>query len=300
MNLEDLQRKLEEPNASTYAALDKLYLPLDQEHVRRTRNIRLIPGEDSRRGGKYSYAEWAHVIGIFQTLIFLHLERKQNNRIFDVGCGTGLLAIASEPFLAPSGKYIGIDVKKEDVNFCSSHYPKSTFEFVHFDVANAVYAPAQNDVKARWPIENENLDMVTALPVWTHLNEDDALFYFKEIQRVLKPNGKAIVTFFYLDEVYRASLGARSSKKGRFNMTAQDKWVFDQPVYGSEKWFHPQWAKVPENAVGVNNAGMELLTSSSGMKLIEHHQGNWKEVPGAFFQDVLIFQKASESCSFLG
>jgi predicted SAM-dependent methyltransferase len=65
--------------------------------------------------------------------------------------------------------------------------------------------------------------LVTALSVWTHLNEADARFYFKEISRVLKPDGKAIVTFFLLDEQY---------------------------------------------------------------------PGNWKETPGAFFQDVLIFAKA--------
>jgi len=31
--------------------------------------------------------------------MYVHLEKKENNVILDVGCGTGLLAIASEPFL---------------------------------------------------------------------------------------------------------------------------------------------------------------------------------------------------------
>jgi hypothetical protein len=57
-------------------------------------------------------------------------------------------------------------------------------------------------------------------------------------------------------------------------------------------WFHPKWAQVPESAIGVNEAGLDRLTATSGMKLIEHYQGNWKEVPGVFFQDALIFQKA--------
>ena len=34
----------------------------------------------------------------------------------------------------------------------------------------------------------------------------------------------------------------------------------------------------------------DFLCKSSGMKLIKHYQGNWKEVPGVFFQDVSIFQ----------
>lgn len=274
-----------------YHFFDSLYLPLDREHIGRTRNIRLIPNESDRRGGKYSYAEWAHVIGIFQTLMFLHLRKKEGNNILDIGCGTGLLGIASEPFIEEGGKYTGIEVSKKNVTFCRGHYPSSNFKFTHVNAANTFYAPDQKN-KAKWPIETESCDLVTALSVWTHMNEEDALFYFREINRVLKPNGKAIVTFFLLDKTYRSSLPTRSNREGRFNMTLQNQWIFDQPSYGSTMWFHPKWVKVPEHAIGINEAGLDRLTESSGMKLIEHHQGNWKEIPGVFFQDVLIFKKA--------
>ncbi len=274
-----------------YHLLDRLYLPLDRENILRTKNIRLIPNESTRRGGKYSYAEWAHVIGIFQTMMNLHLQKKEGNKICDVGCGTGLLGIASEPFIGRGGKYTGIDVMKDDIDFCRSHYPSSSFEFIHFDVANAVYAPAQKYTKSKWPVENGSFDLVTALSVWTHLKEEDALFYFKEISRILKPHGKAMVTFFLLDEQYRRSLEVRSNMAGRFHMTLQSTWVFDQPSYGSDAWFHPKWVQVPEEAIGVTEFGLDRLTSSSGMRLIEQHPGNWKEIPGVFFQDILIFQK---------
>ena len=39
-----------------YHLLDRLYVPRDKKHLRRTRNIRLIPNERNRRGGKYAYA----------------------------------------------------------------------------------------------------------------------------------------------------------------------------------------------------------------------------------------------------
>ena len=58
---------------SPYKLLDRFYIRLDRTHIRRTKNIRLIPTENNPRG-KYSYAEWVHVIGIsFQTLMFIHL-----------------------------------------------------------------------------------------------------------------------------------------------------------------------------------------------------------------------------------
>tara|TARA_R110002094_G_scaffold206368_3_gene177010 strand:+ start:866 stop:1300 length:435 start_codon:yes stop_codon:yes gene_type:complete len=71
-----------------YALLDAAYLPEDQARVLRTRNLRLIPGEKRRRGGKYAYAEWAHVIGIFQTLIGQHTGWRQDLRLLDAGCIT--------------------------------------------------------------------------------------------------------------------------------------------------------------------------------------------------------------------
>src|ERR1700759_3009756 len=95
---------------------DSIFRRIDKKHIRRTRNIRLIPDFRNRRGGKLSYAEWAHVTGIFQTIIFQTLGQKTGNRILDIGCGTGLLGIASDPFVSEGGSYTGIDVMMEDIN----------------------------------------------------------------------------------------------------------------------------------------------------------------------------------------
>lgn len=287
-----IKRSLKYIRPNPYYMLDQLYVPFDRKKVRRTRNIRLIPNEQNRRGGKHSYAEWAHVIGIFQTLMYLHLASKNDAAILDVGCGTGLLGVASEPFLGPHGEYVGIDVSKKDIDFCRTHYPSSTFKFIHFDVNNAVYSPAQTRKGIPWPLESNHFDLVTALSVWTHLNEMDASFYFAEVGRVLKAAGKAIVTCFLLDDVYEKSLSIRSQEKGRYHMTSQKLWIFDQPSYGSDAWFHPRQVRVPEQAIGITEAGLTRLMTQARVKLIAHYQGNWKEIPGVFFQDVLVFQKA--------
>ncbi|MFZ5863095.1 MAG: class I SAM-dependent methyltransferase [Nitrospirota bacterium] len=224
--------------------------------------------------------------------MYLHVDRKVDNSILDVGCGTGLLGIASEPFLGTHGRYVGIDVVKREIEFCRNHFPSAAFEFIHLDISNPAYTPSQKSERVGWPVKPASFDLVTALSTWTHLNEEDALFYFKEVGRVLKPGGKAIITFFLLDEIYEKGLDARSKATGRYHMTSQGKWVFDQPAYGSNDWFHPAWATVPESAVGVTENGLNRLISEAGIGLVQRFPGNWKEVPGVFFQDVIIFQKS--------
>jgi SAM-dependent methyltransferase len=270
--------------------LDRLFVPLDKTRLYRTQNLRLIPWENDRRGGKHSYAEWAHVIGIFQTLLCQHLDT-ESNAILDVGCGTGLLAIASEPFLGDRGRYVGLDVVSQDIAFCRAHYP-ARFHFALVDARNATYAPLSSGERRPWDLDAESFDMVTSLSVWTHMAEEDARFYMKEVRRVLRPGGKALITMFVLDEAYQESLSIRSSGIGRYHMKPQDRWIFDQNAYGSEICFHPKWARVPEDAIGITRQGLDDLLSQSELKTLAYYPGNWKEIPGMYFQDVVVVQRA--------
>ena len=274
-----------------YKLLDPLYVILDRQFVRRTRNIRLIPAESDRHGGKYSYVEWGHVVGIFQTLMMIHLDKKEGNAVLDVGSGTGMLAIASEPFIGNGGRYVGIDVMARDVDFCRRHFDRDRFRFEHLDVFNAEYSPGQKDRLGWDAVDSGAFDLVTSVSVWTHFNEEDGRFYFREVARALKAGGRAIISFFILDAVYEESLERRVDGPGRFHSTGQTDWIFDTPAYGSDAWRCTSWSKVPEAAIGVTSAGLERLLADSGLCLLQHYQGNWKEIPGVYFQDVLVFAK---------
>jgi len=272
--------------------LDNNFLQFDKGRIRRTNNISLIPNLKNRIGGKVSFGEWAHVIGIFQTLIFQNLDKKDGNKILDIGCGTGLLGLASQNFVNNGGEYLGIDVDKSNIEFCKSHYNNhKQLKFLHFDVNNAMYAERQTKVNQKWNVESNSQDLVTALSVWTHFNEEDAIFYFNEVSRVLKKDAKAIISFFYLDDIYFSSVDERKNEKGRYHMTNQKEWIFNKSAYGSKNWYYPEHLEIPENATGITKEGMSILLEKSGLELINYYSGNWKEKPGVYFQDVLIFQK---------
>ena len=272
-----------------FRKLDTEFRAADRAQIQRTRNIQRIPDFENRKGGKVSYAEWAHVIGIFQTLFYQHLKTKTSNQILDIGCGSGLLAMAAEPFLSENGKYTGIDVMQKSIGFCKKNYPKDSFEFIHLDAKNPAYSDGKSQPK--WPLENDSFDLVSALSVWTHFGENDAVFYIKECARVLKKKGRAILTFFLLDEDYKTSLNLRQDAPGRFHATNQNLWIFDSKSYESNHWLSPKWADPPEDAVGITKKGLEILLKESGLKLIKKYPGNWKEKPGVYFQDVLVFEK---------
>lgn len=273
-----------------YKEVDRIYRTLDRKKIRRTKNIRLIPDIDYRIGGKVSYAEWAHVIGIFQTLIYQSVSKKLGNNILDIGCGTGLIGIASESFTFNGGSYTGIDVSKADIDFSKSQYPHQNYKFIHLDTYNATYANKQSPTITPWPVDSNSIDLVTALSVWTHFKEEDAFFYLKEVDRTLQKGGKAIITLFLLDQFYQEAM-LKMNAKSRFHFTDRTRFIFDQSAYGSEHWFCPSWVAHPEDAIGLTSIGFERLLSAVNLKLVAYHPGCWKELPGIYMQDIIILEK---------
>lgn len=136
---------------------------------------------------------------------FIRLANLQpNERVLDVGCGIGRMAIPLTNYLSNEGEYWGFDIVKKGIAWCQERIsPKfKNFHFLHSDVYNKYYNPTGNILAQnyRFPFENEFFDFVFLTSVFTHMRRPEVENYTREISRVLKPGGRCLITFFLLNE----------------------------------------------------------------------------------------------------
>lgn len=96
---------------------------------------------------------------------------KLRPRILDVGCGTG----ANLQMLSKFGVAEGVDVSTEALDFCRAR-----------GLAKVKQGAAES-----LPYEDASFDLVTALDVVEHLDDDVA--GLREIKRVLRPGGRSLL-----------------------------------------------------------------------------------------------------------
>ena len=122
----------------------------------------------------------------------------ENATVMDIGCGCGRIA---RVLVNNSGirRYIGFDVMSDHVQWCRNFVEpawRGRAEFHWFDLHSEKYNPtgALKAQELTFPAGDETVDVISAASVFTHLLEADALRYLKEIRRVLKRGGVALLS----------------------------------------------------------------------------------------------------------
>lgn len=122
--------------------------------------------------------------------------------VFDFGCGCGRLArqlLQQEP---RPRRYIGVDRHAGMIGWCQENFGPHApgFQFLHHDVFHDVLNPGGTPGHLPLPAGDHDVKLFIAWSVFTHLLEDDAEFYLRELARVLHGDGIAVTTWFLFDK----------------------------------------------------------------------------------------------------
>ena len=105
--------------------------------------------------------------GIILKLVIEQLQLDENERILDVGCGTGDFCGVT------SGEYTGIDLNSRFINYAKNKHAKDNKKFLVMD-------------GTRMGFQEKAFDKTILLSMLHHFSEDNAVKILAEISRVTK------------------------------------------------------------------------------------------------------------------
>jgi SAM-dependent methyltransferase len=138
------------------------------------------------------------------------------DRVLDLGCGVGRMAVPLTQYLGETARYEGVDVDVAAIEWCSRTITQvySQFTFRHLDVVHPLYNPAGTLTAETLalPCPAASVDVVLLVSVLTHLDLPAVRRYGAEIARVLAPGGRCFATAFLLNGPARAGIATGAAR----------------------------------------------------------------------------------------
>jgi SAM-dependent methyltransferase len=154
-----------------------------------------------------------------------HIPIEPGHSVLEIGCGIGRDAMLLTDILEHSGNYLGIDIIKESIDWCTinitAKHPR--FRFRHFDISDQLHNP-RGRLRTRdtsIPLPDNSVDRIFLWSVFTHMPISAISHYLREFARVLKPTGKVFATWFIVNDDILAA--ARSTNLTPYNLRFSDR-----------------------------------------------------------------------------
>lgn len=158
-------------------------------------------------GGGYPFPIAVH----FMAHLTEHAGLAATDHVLDIGCGCGRIAATLTQHIGAAGSYCGIDIIPGLVDFANRHIaplaPK--FRFLTLDRANQAYdgwrskgaSPVITSMEDACPAGS--IDLCIATSLFTHTDAAMATETLVAMHRAMKPDGRAFITLFLIDQVTR-------------------------------------------------------------------------------------------------
>ena len=205
-----------------------------------------------------------------------------DDKVLDVGCGVGRMAIPLTDYLSSDGEYRGFDIVKKGIEWSQDRISTqfNNFNFTHSNVYNKHYNRLGN-VQAKdyqFPYDDGFFDFIFLTSVFTHMRPLDIDNYLGETSRVLKTGGRCLITFFVLnDEAKKLVHLDRSSIDFSHKM---------ESFVTTSKNCH-------ERAIAYSEESVEKLFEKHGLTIRQPiHYGSWCDRKISLsYQDIVVAEK---------
>jgi SAM-dependent methyltransferase len=222
--------------------------------------------------------------GFCREILVKRIRLRETDAFLDLGCGNGQISRALTQILGPAGRYDGVDVHRESVEWLQSRYGAYPhFRFHHIDVHNVMYNPQgrQQPEEFQLPFPDGSFDIVLLKSVFTHMLPPGVRGYLKEISRVLRPGGRAVISYFLLNAESRRHMTA-----GRNRMSLKYVWNGDALC-------HIANPEIPEAAVAHDEPRIREMYAEVGLDPVDISYGDWCGRPSLLgLQDLVVAMRS--------
>lgn len=208
---------------------------------------------------------------------------KPTEKVLDVGCGIGRMAVPLTKYLSGEGEYYGFDIVQKGIGWCSDNVSKlyPNFHFQVADIYNEMYNPKGKYKSSEYKFQYEKnyFDFVFLTSVFTHMFSDDVENYLSEISGVMKKGARCLITFFLINnESFQLINTGKSSQNFIFKV--------DENSFSTSK-------NIKESAIAYKESYIRNIYDKNGLSIIDSiYYGSWcSRNDYKSYQDIVIAMK---------